>query len=97
MGSGGRPLTSIEVSADGGRNWIAARIAREGRRWTWTFWEATVQLAPGTHTLVVRASDSAGTRQPVSAWETWNVKGYSNNAWHRVSICALEPDAKPGL
>jgi len=97
MGSGGRPLTSIELSADEGRNWTAARIAVEGRRWTWTFWEATVQLAPGTHTLMVRATDSAGTKQPPSAWETWNVKGYSNNAWHRVTICALEPDARPGL
>jgi sulfite oxidase len=93
MGSGGRPLTSIEVSADEGRNWIAARIAIEGRRWTWTFWETSVQLMPGIHNLVVRATDSAGTRQPVSPWETWNVKGYSNNAWHRVSICAVESDA----
>jgi sulfite oxidase len=97
MGSGGRPLTSIEVSADEGRNWIAARVAIDGCRWTWTFWEASLELAPGTHTLVVRATDSAGTRQPVSAWETWNVKGYSNNAWHRVTIAAVEPDAKSGL
>jgi sulfite oxidase len=97
MGSGGRPLRSIEVSANEGRNWIAARIAVDARRWTWTFWEATVQLPPGTHTLVVRATDTAGTRQPVSAWETWNVKGYSNNAWHRVTICAAEPDTTPGL
>jgi sulfite oxidase len=97
IGSGGKPLTSIEVSANEGRTWTAARIAVEGRRWTWTFWDATVELAPGTHTLMVRATDSAGTRQPASAWETWNVKGYSNNAWHRVTICVLEPDAKPGL
>jgi sulfite oxidase len=92
MGSGGRPLASIEVSADEGRNWTAARIAVDGRRWTWTFWETTVELAPGTHTLMVRATDSAGTRQPVSPWETWNVKGYSNNAWHRVTIRAVEPE-----
>jgi sulfite oxidase len=54
--------------------------------WTWTFWEAAPELAPGRCTLVVRATDSAGETQPASVRETWNVKGYNNNAWHRVAV-----------
>lgn len=96
MGSAGRPLTSIELSVNEGRDWVAAGIAVAGRRWTWTFWETTVELPPGSHTLIARASDSTGV-QPANASETWNVKGYSNNAWHRVTVCALEPGSKPGL
>jgi sulfite oxidase len=36
--------------------------------------------------LAVRATDVLGATQPASVRETWNVKGYNNNAWHRVTI-----------
>jgi len=88
MGAAGRPVTAVEVSANAGRDWTGARIAREGSPWSWVFWEATVELAAGCHTLAVRATDSAGATQPRELRETWNVKGYSNNAWHRVAIRA---------
>ena len=52
----------------------------------WSFWEAALQLSPGCHILAVRATDSAGETQPPSLSATWNVKGYNNNAWHRVAI-----------
>ena len=88
MGSEGRPLTTIELSADGGRHWAPARITRSGGPWTWSFWEATIELAPGSHTLAARATDSSGATQPATVDETWNVKGYGNNAWHRVTVTA---------
>lgn len=87
MGSSGRPLTSIEVSADGGRTWVRPSVTDQAGQWTWTFWEATVRLPPGRHELVVRAGDQAG-RQPASVRDVWNVKGYGNNAWHRVAVTA---------
>jgi sulfite oxidase len=88
LGSAGRPVTTVEVSTNSGRAWTAARIARKGSAWSWVFWEATIELARGRHTLVARAVDSAGTTQPGELSETWNVKGYNNNAWHRVAIHA---------
>lgn len=88
MGSAGRPVTTVEVSTNAGRDWTGARIAQEGLPWSWVFWEATVELAPGCHTLAARATDSAGTTQPRELSDTWNVKGYNNNAWHRVAIRA---------
>lgn len=88
MGSAGRALTAIEVSANGGQMWLPARTVAQGPAWTWTYWEALVNLGPGRHTLAVRAVDSAGTTQPATLDATWNVRGYNNNAWHRVLIQA---------
>lgn len=88
MGSAGRPVTAVELSPNAGEDWIPARISVEGGTWTWTFWEAVLELAPGRHTLAVRATDSAGATQPRSIRETWNIKGYANNAWHRVPVRA---------
>jgi sulfite oxidase len=88
IGSGGRPLTAVEVSSDGGRHWINARISAAGVGWSWSLWEATVELEPGRHTLAVRAADGSGATQPPTVSVTWNVKGYNNNAWHRVTIRA---------
>jgi sulfite oxidase len=86
VGAGGRPLTAVEVSSNGGHDWTPARIVREGAGWTWSLWEATLELAPGRHTLVVRATDSSGASQPPNLDATWNVKGYNNNAWYRTTI-----------
>jgi sulfite oxidase len=89
MGSEGRPPTTVEVSPNGGEDWVPARIAVEGGAWTWSLWEATVDLAPGGHTLAARATDGTGATQPATLGETWNVKGYGNNAWHRVTVRAV--------
>lgn len=86
MGAGGRPVSRVEVSANNRAEWIAARISPAESAWAWVFWEATLDLSPGDYTLVVRATDSSGVGQPSDVAETWNVKGYANNAWHRVPI-----------
>ena len=88
MGSANRPLASVEVSSDGGYQWTRSRITVPGTGWTWSFWEAAVDLEPGPHILAVRATDSAGVTQPAELGDTWNVKGYANNAWYRVAIVA---------
>jgi sulfite oxidase len=88
IGSGGSPLTSIELSSNSGVDWTRAVIVAGGERWTWTLWKAAVELKPGSHSLVVRATDSSGATQPAHVNATWNVKGYNNNAWHRVTIRA---------
>jgi sulfite oxidase len=86
MGSGGSAVSAVEISPDSGVNWMRARISMAGGAWTWTLWEADVELTSGLHTLAVRATDSIGTTQSPSVTDTWNVKGYANNAWHRVAI-----------
>jgi sulfite oxidase len=89
IGTGGRPLTEVVVSPDAGHHWRRARISLAGTAWTWSFWEVTLELEPGHHTLAARATDSTGATQPPTVSATWNVKGYNNNAWHRVTIHAV--------
>ncbi len=88
MGSEGRPLNAVELSPDNGRRWIRAEISVPGGPWTWTLWEAAIDLERGSHTLIARATDDGGTTQPETAGATWNVKGYNNNAWYRTEIRA---------
>jgi sulfite oxidase len=89
MATGGASVATVEVSIDDGRTWERAELTEQGNRWTWSFWALPVTLPQGRHTLIVRATDSAGTRQPESVDRLWNFKGYMNNAWHRVSVEAV--------
>jgi len=91
MGSAGRAITSVQVSGSAGRDWVPARIVAGGGPWAWVFWEAELTLPPGGHTLVVRASDGSNAVQPSDLADAWNVKGYSNNAWHRVTLSVEQP------
>ena len=88
IGAGGAPVTAVELSMDDGVTWMPADLDARRTRWTWTRWEQSLSLPPGAHTLVVRAHDESGVPQPVFPRDAWNVKGYLNNAWHRVEIVA---------
>lgn len=85
-----RAVNRVDLSGDGGRNWIQATIEDHGvARWGWTFWHGTIDLPPGEHELCVRAWDSAGQTQPALPDDTWNFKGYLSAAWHRVRVTAI--------
>jgi sulfite oxidase len=85
IGTDGKALRKVELSADGDGDWILAEM-RDHTEWSWTLWQAEMRLKPGSHTLMVRATDVGGDTQPEAIDATWNVKGYANNAWHRVAI-----------
>ena len=88
MGPGMSRVAVVDLSITGGRRWIRARITAESTGWTWSLWEATVELPPGDHVIMARATDEEGNTQPPVVGDTWNVKGYNNNAWHRVAVRA---------
>lgn len=82
-----RQITRVDVSTDGGRSWSQAELEHDpAAPWSWTFWQAELDLAKGEHELVVRAWDSAGQTQPALPDDTWNFKGYLHAAWHRVWV-----------
>jgi sulfite oxidase len=85
IGTGCRPLDSIEVSADGGLLWAPADVIKQGGDWAWSFWEARVDLEPGPAVLLARVTDATGS-MPERITDAWNVKGYGNNAWYRVNV-----------
>ncbi len=82
----GRPVARVDVSADSGRRWVQATLQPGPSIWSWTFWEAQLDLQPGDHELAARAWDSAGQTQPSLIEDVWNYKGYLCNAWHRVPV-----------
>lgn len=87
VAGGGRIIERVDLSTDEGQSWSGAKLMEgEGHLWAWRFWEATLDLEPGEHQIVVRALDSAADTQPESAASVWNFKGYANNAWHRIQV-----------
>ena len=87
MGTGCASVRAIEVSFDGSA-WVEARRLADAGEWAWLFWEAELDVPAGAAVLRVRARDDHAS-MPATVEETWNVKGYGNNAWHYVPIEAV--------
>lgn len=85
IGTGGRPVTKVEVSVEGTQAWTQATITATAGPFGWSFWEATITLEAGSHVLMARASDDLG-MMPERLEDTWNIKTYGNNAWYRVPV-----------
>ncbi len=92
---GGRSVERVDVSIDGGANWLEAdllepnkdaQIESNERDWTWQFWQCEVELKPGTRELIVRAYDASANTQPENIAPLWNFKGYMNNGWHKIKV-----------
>lgn len=89
IAGGGRRLERVELSPDGGASWLPATVRQDGNEpWSWRLWHASVELARGSHELVVRAWNDSTEGQPEDLAATWNPRGYMNNAWHRVRLSA---------
>jgi sulfite oxidase len=85
-GAAGARVARVDVSPDGGRTWVEARLVGRESEFGWRLWQAELILPPGEATLCVRATDSGGRAQPEKA--SWNFKGYLNDSWHQVKISA---------
>ncbi len=83
--SGAPDIARVEVSEDGGANWMEAALDPRHDPYAWRLW--SLQWAPksaGTVTLLARATDSQGSTQPQDA--VWNPSGYLYNGWHSVRV-----------
>lgn len=83
--SGETRVVKVEVSADDGKTWELARLLGEDfpyawRQWQW-LWKAR---SAGQATIVCRATDSCGNRQPSTT--PWNPSGFLWNGWDRVTV-----------
>jgi DMSO/TMAO reductase YedYZ molybdopterin-dependent catalytic subunit len=60
-------ITKVELSTDEGATWTEAKLLGESKPNAWRLWEFSWQTpgAPGTRTLIARATDSIGRTQPV--------------------------------
>jgi hypothetical protein len=59
----GTPLKAVDVRVDGGA-WQPARLEPNQNRYAWTFFTLEVDLGPGAHKVVSRATDRNGRTQP---------------------------------
>lgn len=75
--TGSGVISGVEVSTDGGATWHAATLQDAAKEGVWRLWEHVWDATPGEHTLMARATDSAGNVQPATLPP--NRKGYANN------------------
>jgi DMSO/TMAO reductase YedYZ molybdopterin-dependent catalytic subunit len=80
------PVTSVEVSVDGGRTWRPAAMPRDQRTpFGWRQWEYEWTPArEAYHTILARARDAAGNTQPFD--QEWNPSGYGWNVVPRARV-----------
>lgn len=90
--SGAGPVTSTQVSTDGGITWQGAQITNpEHTTATWTFWQFPWMVErPGRYVIMVRAEDAGGNRQTFQS--QWNAKGYGNNGIHSIDVTVPKPE-----
>jgi hypothetical protein len=78
-------VVKVEVSFDAGRTWELARLVGEERPYEWRQWQFIWKpKAAGSVTIVCRATDAGGDRQPETS--PWNPSGFLWNGWDRVTI-----------
>ena len=59
--SGGKDITSVQVTADAGATWRAARLLAPQATYAWRLWEFPWRVtSAGTYTLMARATDTSG-------------------------------------
>jgi sulfite oxidase len=91
----GLAIIRVDVSIDGGRNWVQGEISRadsqqgsrSGQAWAWVQWQTTVEVpkdATGPLDIVCKAVDDQYNQQPHSTSPIWNIRGILNTSWGRV-------------
>ena len=82
--SNSSPVTGVEVSVDGGTTWKPAKLGKDQSRYAWRLWEFDWKAPEGKHTLMARATNAAGDKQPLS--QEWNPSGYLWNVAQKVEV-----------
>ncbi len=78
-------VAKVEVSANRGRSWHAAKLGADEGKYGFRLWDLTAAgLDPGRYDVAVRCTNSAGETQ-VDA-PVWNPGGFMNNRIERVGV-----------
>jgi DMSO/TMAO reductase YedYZ molybdopterin-dependent catalytic subunit len=85
---GGYGLTAVDVSADGGRTWMRAKLGQDHGRYSFREWTMPFRPAKaGPLELRVRAFNRIGQTQPMEA--LWNPSGYMRNVVETTRLIAV--------
>jgi DMSO/TMAO reductase YedYZ molybdopterin-dependent catalytic subunit len=77
-------IERVEVRLDGGA-WQRVELGRVPSTDTWVQWETSLEVAPGDHTLAVRATDASGYTQTSAVAD---VVPDGATGWHTVDFSA---------
>jgi hypothetical protein len=88
--AGGNKIVKVEVSCDGGNNWMAARLETQpSSRYAWVLWQYPwTPAGAGEYTIVARAADGEG-RSQARARDQLRFDRYENNWYHSVRCKVL--------
>lgn len=67
-------VARVDVSGDGGRSWVAARLGADGGSYGFRRFDGVVPVGRGTAALMARCTSVDGVVQPMQA--NWNPSGY---------------------
>jgi sulfite dehydrogenase (cytochrome) subunit A len=81
---GGHGIKEVALSSDGGKTWKPAKLGDDLGKYSFRTWQATVKLAAGAQTLMVRATSRSGEVQPMEA--RWNPSGYMRNVIETIHL-----------
>jgi DMSO/TMAO reductase YedYZ molybdopterin-dependent catalytic subunit len=81
---GGHGIKEVALSSDGGKTWKPAKLGDDLGKYSFRTWQATVKLAAGAQTLMVRATSRSGEVQPMEA--RWNPSGYMRNVVETIHL-----------
>ncbi|WP_310474908.1 molybdopterin-dependent oxidoreductase [Sandarakinorhabdus sp.] len=72
---GDHGVNTVELSADGGRNWVPAQLGPDHGRYSFRRFRGALALGPGKQIILARATNAAGVSQPLN--QNWNPSGYN--------------------
>ncbi|KAK2588288.1 hypothetical protein KPH14_004309 [Odynerus spinipes] len=91
---GGNKIIRVDVTSDQGNTWHTAdlieqdRDAKEGRYWSWTFWNINLPVDVKSKEVEIwaKAVDASHNVQPETVKNIWNLRGFLCNAYHKIKV-----------
>ena len=83
---GGYGITKVEISGDGGKTWLPAKLDADLGKYSWRRWHyAFTPSQKGMYTLQAKATNAKGETQPT---HQWNHSGYMRNEIEKLQLKA---------
>jgi DMSO/TMAO reductase YedYZ molybdopterin-dependent catalytic subunit len=84
------PISRVEVSTDGGSNWLEASLKRSLSRYSWSLWSFDWEIqGAGEFEIVARATDESGRVQEEGSVVSRRAFPDGADGFHRISVKTL--------
>ena len=83
---GGYGISSVNVSADGGKTWASAKLGEDLGRFAFRPWSFDLTAKRGKNTVMVNATNKLGQSQTTEL--IFNPAGYHNNVMQNITLTA---------